>query len=351
MACITIRNLDNDVRTRLRVRTAGQRALHGGGSAADLARGGQAAGRAREGTGGGNPRTVQTLRRGRVGIAAARADARSPALRLTGASDVRTRTPTGVERGTWRPASHGRPETPAPQGVGVVAATERARRAAGDQPDSPALQSISTGIAKRPGATCWMRSPSWRTIPHAKASPTAPCRRASPRKSRGRTVAFALTSIPTTSPEGALQDEIDLDPVLVAIVADGHRLDRQGDGLGELGMDEAFEERPELPPVPCDVPHTCAEAARRAGRSRGSAASESSRASSARFDAKRGHVGSGTCARAGRASDRPSCRRLRGTIPVGTGSATGPPRRLRGRSDGPFRRACRAWRSPTRRVR
>jgi len=52
---------------------------------------------------------------------------------------------------------------------------------------------------------------------------------------------------------GALQDQIDLQPILVTVVVDGCRLVRQSGRLGDLGVDEAFEQRSELPAVPRDM--------------------------------------------------------------------------------------------------
>ena len=43
----------------------------------------------------------------------------------------------------------------------------------------------------------------------------------------------------------ALQDQIDLDPILVPVVADERGLVGQGGGLGDLRVNEAFEKRTE----------------------------------------------------------------------------------------------------------
>ena len=80
MASITIRNLDDGVKTELRKRAAGNGRSMEEEVRLILGEGRGARGRAAEGLGNGDSRTVQTTRRGRVGIAAARPDARTAPL-------------------------------------------------------------------------------------------------------------------------------------------------------------------------------------------------------------------------------------------------------------------------------
>ena len=104
---------------------------------------------------------------------------------------------------------------------------------------------------------------------------------------------------------------IDLDLVLVAVVADGRGLVGQGGSLGDLRMNGAFEKRTELLAVLRDLRGVRFPAAPRADRNPENAAWASSRAFSVDCDARRGSDGPGTCARAGSASGRLSWRRCR----------------------------------------
>ena len=52
-----------------------------------------------------------------------------------------------------------------------------------------------------------------------------------------------------------LQDEVDLDPVLVAVVADGCQGVVEGDGLGNFSVDKALQKRTQSPAVPRDCGH------------------------------------------------------------------------------------------------
>ena len=82
MASITIRNLDDDVKTRLRVRASANGRSMEEEARLILAEAVDREPALREGLGDGDPRTFRALRRRRTGVAAARTDAGSSALRV-----------------------------------------------------------------------------------------------------------------------------------------------------------------------------------------------------------------------------------------------------------------------------
>ena len=86
-------------------------------------------------------------------------------------------------------------------------------------------------------------------MPQEKRSPAASRSRFRPLKSLGRTVALALTSIPTIALGDRSQHEVNFDLILVAIMTNGQLLAGKSGRLGELSVNEALQMRPQFLPV------------------------------------------------------------------------------------------------------